>query len=112
MGARSAQVGGASRETMSMIDTRNGVPAIGSPQPVHRLASFSSNTVGIRMPMIAPPRNFVALTEAIVATSDVSLPGQASASTCGSSSRTSCARWSPASRRMSASAASASIAGR
>jgi hypothetical protein len=45
-----------------MMDTRNGVPLMGSPQPAHRFPSFSSKTVGMRMPMIAPPRNPVAAT--------------------------------------------------
>ena len=49
-----------------MIETRNGVPTIGSPQPAQRLASFSVNTVGMRMPMIWPPRNRVTLMRAIV----------------------------------------------
>ena len=57
-----AQLGGASGETLSMIETRNGVPSMGSPHPAHRLASFSANTVGMRMPMIWPPRNLVSVT--------------------------------------------------
>ena len=43
--APSAQVGGASGATMSSSVTRNGVPAIGSPQPAQRIVSFSSKTV-------------------------------------------------------------------
>ena len=54
--------GGASRAMVSMMEIRKGVPLIGSPHPAHRFASFSSNTVGMRMPMIWPPRNLVAVT--------------------------------------------------
>src|SRR5688572_22889768 len=49
-----------------MIDTRKGVPSIGSLHPAQRFASFSANTVGMRIPMIWPPRKRVTLTRAIV----------------------------------------------
>ena len=41
---------------MSKIVSRNGWPTMGSPHPSQRRALFSLKTVGIRIPMISPPR--------------------------------------------------------